>query len=102
MLPTVLVNLILEFHDEFDIARKKRQLHYVIRRGYQNWLMDSGLFSSFYNTSEYHIKQEIYPYCNHKVFITNYTRWKSFLAYFRRCEAWFFSDRMELIDLFVI
>ena len=102
MLPTDIVKLIFEFHDEFDIARKKRRIHYVIQRGYHNWMMDAGMFSSFYNTTEYNIKQEIYPYCGYKVFISNYSRWKSFLSYFIRCEAWFFRNKTEIIDLFVI
>ena len=59
MLPTDIKNLILEFHDEFDVAGKKRRINHIIRRSYRNWLTDSGVFSNFFPGNEYTAKKEI-------------------------------------------
>ena len=86
LLPTDILELILQFHDQFNVADRKRRIHSIIRNGYQNWLLDAGLFTRFYNITEHECKTEIFPFTRGKLFVTNLTLWERFLSYFQDCE----------------
>ena len=92
MLPTDIQNLILEFHDEYDVAGKKRRINHIIRRSYRNWLTDSGVFSNFFPGNEYTAKKEIYAVVETDVMITNRVCWDVFLNYFVYFEKFMYLD----------
>jgi len=92
MLPIDIRNLIWEFHDEFDVAGKKRRLNHIISRGYRNWLTDAGVFSLFSSGNEYTAKKEIYPFVDSQLFITNRGCWELFLNYFVYYEKFMYLD----------
>ena len=86
MLPTDIRNLIMSFHDHFNLIEKKRKINFIIKQSYQKWLTDAGFSSLFFCTSERDCKLEIYPYISGKIFISNITCWNYFLNYFKNCE----------------
>lgn len=85
-LPQDIINLILQFHDIYNVIGRKRRLNNIITHGYNNWLLDCGLFSRFYQINEYECKKEIFPFTGGKLFVSNVTKWKSFIMYFHRTE----------------
>ena len=44
MLPLDLENIILEFHDGFDIARKKFEINLVIRSGFEEFVQSESTY----------------------------------------------------------
>ena len=82
MLPNDIILLILEFHDEFDIASKKKRLHHVIRNAYTHWALDYGVNSNFMLT-EYEAKSCLYPYIGTHCFVTDPVNWVLYINYFR-------------------
>lgn len=81
-IPQVIRALIMEFHDEFGLIKKRKKLLHQIRYGYILWMRHmcaSG--RCFYYRTEYAAKMTLYryrlypPYYNHE--------WKRFLFYFK-------------------
>ena len=97
MLPTDIIDLIFEFHDEFNIADKKRRVNYIVRRAYRNWLTDAGAFSSFFPGTEFTAKKEIFPVVMPDLFITNRSSWDVFMNYFLYFEKFMFLDSTPLL-----
>ena len=86
ILPKDIINLIFEFHDVYNVIIRRKRLNTIISLGYNNWLLDCGLFSRFFSINEYECKKEIFPFTGGKLFVSNVTKWKSFLLYFQRTE----------------
>ena len=84
MLPIPIQTLIFEFHDEFEIADKKRSCEIIIRTSYRWWLSDRNTF--FFSMSEYAAKQEIFMYQSPHIFFTNAYLWHKFMRYFKIAE----------------
>ena len=97
MLPTDIRNLILEYHDEYGMIEKKRRLNNIIRHSYRNWLLDAGCFSRFFTCDEYAAKNDIFHFIGAKILITNHSRWKFFLQYFRHYEEYLLLDNLPCL-----
>lgn len=82
MLPTVIVNIILEFHDIFDIATKKQKINKVIKNAYNHWALDYGVNPKF-NFTEHEAKTCLYPYISGNCFITDPVNWLLYINYYR-------------------
>ena len=92
MLPKDIVDLIWEYHDQFDVAGKKRRVNYIVSRAYRNWLTDTGAFSVFFPGTEFSAKKEIFPVVESDIFITNRSSWDVFLNYFVYFEKFMYLD----------
>ena len=92
-----LKNLILEFHDLYNVCEKRKRINNIIKLGYELWLNDSTRWSLFfYRNQEYEAKRDIFLFQTNKIFITNASKWKSFLKYFVCVEAIFRGEGTTL------
>lgn len=86
MLPSDIINVILEFHDAYNVIERRSRINSIIKLGYTNWLLDCGMFSRFMDVNEFDCKKEIYPFTTGFIFVSNNMKWNVFLDYFKRCE----------------
>ena len=84
MLPTVIVSLIMEFHDEFGQISKRIDLNRLVRYAYSEWLFSK-------NRSE----QE----CKNDIWTNNESEWLHFLGVFLMYDSNFLREKILKTDV---
>ena len=86
MLPTVIVSLIMEFHDEFGQVSKRIDLNRLVRYAYSEWLFS---------------KNRTEKECKNDIWTNNESEWLHFLGVFLMYDYNFNREKIDLKRMFV-
>ena len=87
LLPNDIKDLILEYHDEFDLINKKQKLHYIIKAGYDRFMLNYCRDNVWFEHDfEYQAKLAIFPFFYDTLMISDLIWWDDFMKSFKRYD----------------